>query len=80
MGIREASEYFFLGGGGVGLKFPTLGPGKWFKCDKMTWGDKGSVQIIYYYLSIICVAPFLCPYQPHPPSPVLNIDIPYLFD
>ena len=38
MGIREASEYFFFGGGGgaVGFKFPTLGPGKWFKCDKMS--------------------------------------------
>ena len=29
MGIREASDFFFfLGGGGVGFKFPTLGPGK----------------------------------------------------
>ena len=38
MGIREASEYFFFfgGGGAVGFKFPTLGPGKWFKFDKMS--------------------------------------------
>ena len=61
------------GGGGVGFKFPTLGPGKWFKCDKMSWEDKGSVEIIYYYLFIICIAPFLCPYQPHPPPRFLTL-------
>ena len=75
--VKHLNIFFFFGGGGaVGFKFPTLGPGKWFKFDKMSWGDKGSVQIIYYYFVYYLYCAFSMPVPTPSPSPVLNIDIP----
>ena len=76
MGIREASEYFFFfwgGGGGGGSNFRPLGLENGSNLIKCPEGTKEVFKLFIIILFIICIAPFLCPYQPHPPPPFLTL-------
>ena len=72
--VKHLNIFFFLGGGGRwGSNFRPLGLENGSNLIKCPEGTKEVFKLFIIILFIICIAPFLCPYQPHPPPPFLTL-------